>query len=306
VPQIRTDTVRVLFFSADGLVFHDGIEVVYHTPANYVAYFHESWDVSQFDPPLSVPDHGLIMLDWIQPNNPGVGAMFAGGDFSTPGFPLPETLVTVGSTDDMYWAFADGATGNADHPEGVDPAFDGDPASRSYLDILNTGALTNWQVGGVIVALAHDFPCRLTVTPSGEQTGACTMAHPFSCFVTTRADCLAQSGTYLGDNVPCPPPPRGACVVTVPAPSCAVITESECAAAGGTYLGDGVACPAPCPCDFNGSSALNSQDFFDFILCFFGGACPPGRTADFNSSGAVDSQDFFDFLSCLFSPPPGC
>ena len=61
-----------------------------------------------------------------------------------------------------------------------------------------------------------------------------------------------------------------------------------------------------CSCDFNGSGTLNSQDFFDFVTCFFEGPCPPYRSADFNVDGVVNSQDFFDFLTCMFAPPPGC
>jgi hypothetical protein len=58
-----------------------------------------------------------------------------------------------------------------------------------------------------------------------------------------------------------------------------------------------ILCENACPCDWNGSGALNSQDFFDFIGNFFGGG------ADFNNSGETNSQDFFDFLACFFS---GC
>ncbi len=52
-----------------------------------------------------------------------------------------------------------------------------------------------------------------------------------------------------------------------------------------------------CACDVDGSGAVNSQDFFDFITAFFSG------DADFNESGFTDSQDFFDFLLCFFA---GC
>jgi hypothetical protein len=59
----------------------------------------------------------------------------------------------------------------------------------------------------------------------------------------------------------------------------------------------------PCPCDFNTDNVLNSQDFFDFLSCFFVNECQAG---DYNGDGFVNSQDFFDFLACFFAPPSGC
>ncbi|MGE3107110.1 MAG: GC-type dockerin domain-anchored protein [Phycisphaerales bacterium] len=64
----------------------------------------------------------------------------------------------------------------------------------------------------------------------------------------------------------------------------------------------GVPCTAACPCDFNHDNVLNSQDFFDFIVAFFG----TQPSADFNHDNIVNSQDFFDFLVCFFTPPAGC
>jgi hypothetical protein len=60
--------------------------------------------------------------------------------------------------------------------------------------------------------------------------------------------------------------------------------------------------PPACPCDWNTDHVLNSQDFFDFISCFFTSGCD----SDFNGDNILNSQDFFDFLSCFFSPPASC
>ncbi|MBC7770976.1 MAG: hypothetical protein H7210_00640 [Pyrinomonadaceae bacterium] len=60
-----------------------------------------------------------------------------------------------------------------------------------------------------------------------------------------------------------------------------------------------LACVA-CPCDWNSSGTLTSQDFFDFIAAFF------NDNADYNNDGQTSSQDFFDFLQCFLAPPNGC
>jgi hypothetical protein len=62
----------------------------------------------------------------------------------------------------------------------------------------------------------------------------------------------------------------------------------------GTFIERLVRSGNPCAPDFNGSGAVDSQDFFDFLAAFFSGA------ADFNADGVTSSQDFFDFLTAFF------
>jgi hypothetical protein len=54
-----------------------------------------------------------------------------------------------------------------------------------------------------------------------------------------------------------------------------------------------------CPTDINCATAVNSQDFFDFLAAFFAEA----PIADYNRDGQINSQDFFDFLGAFFA---GC
>jgi hypothetical protein len=69
--------------------------------------------------------------------------------------------------------------------------------------------------------------------------------------------------------------------------------------AGFTLWVDGVRFePPPCRADWNGSGAVNSQDFFDFLTDFF------NDDAEFNGDGLVNSQDFFDFLATFFAGCP--
>ena len=56
----------------------------------------------------------------------------------------------------------------------------------------------------------------------------------------------------------------------------------------------------PCRPDFNHDGVLNSQDYFDFLSCFFDAGC---TNADFNADGRANSQDYFDFLTAFFA---GC
>ncbi len=61
---------------------------------------------------------------------------------------------------------------------------------------------------------------------------------------------------------------------------------------------NGVPDTCECPADWNHDGAVNSQDFFDFLVDFF------ENHADFNHDGLTNSQDFFDFLTAFFTPCP--
>jgi hypothetical protein len=303
----RTDTVNVLFFSADGTTFIDGFGVALATPAGFAAYQRVNVDLSAAAPPIQLPQDGLVMIDYLpvagQTTIIGVGLIFEGGDLmDNVHYPTPQSLVQVGTEDPTIWVFADHVTGDANHPMGPDPDFDM-VAGLSYLDVLNTGRLVDWGFTSATPApartLAHGFPILLMVG-GAPASGACDVPG-FGCFILSPADCTAQGGTYAGDGTTCP---TGACHVTNPSPACIVTTQEDCTTLFGTYDGDGTTC---CPCDFNGANGVNSQDFFDFLNCFFDpGQCLPGHDADFNNDGFTNSQDFFDFLNCFFAPPPGC
>ncbi|MBC7772725.1 MAG: hypothetical protein H7210_09550 [Pyrinomonadaceae bacterium] len=66
---------------------------------------------------------------------------------------------------------------------------------------------------------------------------------------------------------------------------------------GQEFFIDDICAAVTCACDWNADFFLNSQDFFDFLVSFFGG------DADYNLDGVTNSQDYFDFLTCFFS---GC
>lgn len=56
-----------------------------------------------------------------------------------------------------------------------------------------------------------------------------------------------------------------------------------------------------CPCDWDESGGVpDSVDFFAFLQDFF------ANDADFNNDKSTTSQDFFDFLNCFFQLPDLC
>lgn len=54
-----------------------------------------------------------------------------------------------------------------------------------------------------------------------------------------------------------------------------------------------------CTADYNCDGVVNSQDYFDFLACFFTNC----SGADFNGNSVINSQDYFDFLVAFFT---GC
>jgi hypothetical protein len=86
----------------------------------------------------------------------------------------------------------------------------------------------------------------------GGTLGACCLPAPnFGCTQTTQTSCVAQGGTYVGDNIPCAssgctPTPTGACCTETA--GCTILTAAACTAAGGNYAGNNVTCAiANCP-----------------------------------------------------------
>lgn len=181
-----------------------------------------------------------------------------------------------------------------------------------FTGVASAPSTTNFADYALVtsgVAVTNNAGASFTVNGTPPVTGACCTAT--GCQQITAAACATASGTYSGDNslcsTPniCPPPPTGACCILS---GCQQLTAADCSAASGTYSGDNTLCGQPgicppppiCPCDWNHDGALNSQDFFNFLVDFF------GNNADFNGDMQTTSQDFFDFLSCFFAPPPGC
>lgn len=74
-------------------------------------------------------------------------------------------------------------------------------------------------------------------------SGACCLPDG-NCYVLSEDECMAQGGTYYGDNFPCDPnpcpQPTGACCL--PDGTCQEIPEDICLGQGGTYYGDGTVC----------------------------------------------------------------
>ncbi len=154
-----------------------------------------------------------------------------------------------------------------------------DPVLRSYYD----GSLPPAEGSDPV---PDDFPSVDQMFQVDAQTSAVDW---FPYFM----DALARTGTHVNDE--------GVLVyddfmVTIP-----LTTPVDASGAWYSSVEMAESATGPtCPCDWNQTGALNSQDFFDFLNDFFAGS------ADFNRDGVTNSQDFFDFLNCFFNPPAGC
>jgi hypothetical protein len=154
-----------------------------------------------------------------------------------------------------------------------------------FADVaVDTGAQTVTDVSFSITDSASTTPFMASRGGRGEiawfrftvtgtiATGACCFASG-ACDVLTSTNCLAQGGTYQGDETnctvnPCPQPPTGACCFNDG--TCAIDWSGGCTAAGGTYMGDNTACgTVVCPTRLvtglpnNGLSAAGSGIFLD-------------------------------------------
>jgi hypothetical protein len=196
------------------------------------------------------------------------------------------------------------------------------PFSFVNVDCNDTINGTTWADAGTRDTDWYAF----TVPDSGTVTVTVTTEVPVAVFILTisggeNPDCVEIGLPGIGNVADCE---TGSVTVSgLPAGSRAYAFVGPGGAGGGgifegfpcgrvpgndyTISFDiGAPCTPACPCNFNNDAALNSQDFFDFLGCFFGGGCPSGQDADYNDDNVVNSQDFFDFLACFFAPPKTC
>ncbi|MGE3109001.1 MAG: right-handed parallel beta-helix repeat-containing protein [Phycisphaerales bacterium] len=161
-----------------------------------------------------------------------------------------------------------------------------DPAERDLDDDLVVSALVtqNQTTERMVVVLRNDlFNDQLAFAPAqllGSQEECPTVVLGVDVNADTRTDVVTLNGSLPGCG-------RGLISPIV-------------------VRGDGVIPAGACPADINDDGIANSQDFFDFLLCFFNPdpqVCVPPRTADFNHDGMTTSQDFFDFITAFFA---GC
>lgn len=145
-------------------------------------------------------------------------------------------------------------------PNGVIPgAMIFDPVSLLCFTLLGPAReLLETDViltGFVILSTEEGFGAALCPEKC-RPVGCCHLPGGMDAMVSEEY-CLANGGTYEGDDVECddPPPPVYGCC-TKPDSSTSMMTEEVCLALGGTYAGDEVPCPL-LPCCLVGSRVIS-------------------------------------------------
>lgn len=188
--------------------------------------------------------------------------LVATGDFALNGEAYESCLVKfqcVTITDPATWPPV-GADANVpvDDGSGVatlridrDTDIDGTPVPTGPFTVIGIGnqfdSSDPWDSGFQLNARSiadFDFEACL------PHAGACCFVDG-TCSSLLEADCVAQGGTFQGEDTLCDPnpcpQPEGACCF--PDCSCLILTADACAAAGGVYSGNFTLCdPNPCPC----------------------------------------------------------
>ncbi|MGE3109005.1 MAG: YHYH protein [Phycisphaerales bacterium] len=157
----------------------------------------------------------------------------------------------------------------------------------------------------------HELPCP-TICRGPTDRRACRRG-------TATFDVRVRYGTavtyrWLKDGVPLTDGPTGTGSVIAGATTRTLLLTDVFRIDEGQYAcrvnGDcGVitsnsASLAVCAPDINCDGMVTSQDFFDFLACFFAPSPPPCSHRDFNRDGIANSQDFFDFIAAFFAGCP--
>jgi hypothetical protein len=169
----KTFVLNCCWFSEDGSTFHGGwvwnlsaldgeslmYEVIAGTPD-------EPLDPADT---FEIGDRGILCLDYMNEtleghDDGGAFAFFLGGDLADASFPYPSDLYEVGYNEELYWL-----SSGIDDPN-LDPDWDGEPG-LSYLDILNTGHLVNWDFASDAGQLGHGYPAKMGIETAGPICG---------------------------------------------------------------------------------------------------------------------------------------
>jgi hypothetical protein len=167
----KTFLFSCFWFSANGMEFYSGW--TWELPALVGENWMYEAVAGTIDEPLDpadtfeIPCEGLLCLDYANEtleghDDGGAFAFFLGGDLADIDFPYPTDLYALGYNDELWWA-----AGGIDDPN-IDPDWDGEPG-LSYLDVINTGHLVNWDFASHAGQLGHGYPTKMST--SGEYSG---------------------------------------------------------------------------------------------------------------------------------------